>query len=176
MRLWLLDADVVIKFLEIDVFDKLAGLHELHVASSVIDEVKYYRTSGKKIPVNFRQQYIDTGEVVESIASIKEIQDLLTCLPSLKREVIHVGEMESLAILVREEALTLCTFDAAAIRTLPFLGMTDRAISAERLLNVSGLTLASKHKLDARLSETYFKNNLDEGKKDYIYSMGKKDI
>ncbi len=42
MKLWLLDADVVIKFLEIDVFDKLAGLHELHASSSVIDEVKYY--------------------------------------------------------------------------------------------------------------------------------------
>lgn len=174
MRLWLLDADVVIKFLEIDVFEKLAVLHELHVASSVIDEVKYYRKNGKKIPVNFRQQYIDTGNVIESTAVIQEIQDVLKCLPSLKREVIHAGEIESLAVLVREEALTLCTFDAAAIRTLPFLDMTERAISAERLLNVSGLTLASDHKLDVRLSESYFRNNLDEGKKDFIFSLGGK--
>ena len=173
MRLWLLDADVVIKFLEIDVFDKLVVLHELHVASSVIDEVKYYRKNGKKIPINFRQQYIDTGNVIESTAVIEEIQDVLKCLPSLKREVIHAGEIESLAILVREDALTLCTFDAAAIRTLPFLDMTDRAISAEQLLNVSGLTLASGHKLDFRLSESYFRNNLDEGKKHFIYSIGK---
>ena len=171
--MWLLDADVVIKFLEIDVFDKLAVLHELHVASSVIDEVKYYRKNGKKIPANFRQQYIDTGNVIESTAVIEEIQDVLKCLPSLKREVIRAGEIESLAILVREEALTLCTFDAAAIRPLPFLSMTERAISAEQLLNVSGLTLASGHKLDVRLSESYFRNNLDEGKKDFIYSTGK---
>jgi hypothetical protein len=80
--------------------------------------------------------------------------------------------MESLAVLVREEALTLCTFDAAAIRTLPFLGMSERAISAEQLLDVSGLTLASGHKLDVRLSEPYFRNNLDKGKKDFIYSKG----
>jgi hypothetical protein len=172
LRLWLLDADVVIKFLEIDVFDKLAGLHELHVASSVIGEVKYYHRKGKKIPVNFRQQYIDPGNVIESTAVVEEIQDVLKCLPSLKRESIHVGEIESLAVLVREEKLTLCTFDAAAIRTLPFLGMTERAISAERLLNVSGLTLASGHKLDVRLSESYFRNNLDEGKKDFIFSIG----
>lgn len=165
MRLWLLDADVIIK---------LAGLHEIYVASSVIDEVKYYRKNGKKIPVNFRQQYIDTGNVIESTAVIEEIQDVLKCLPLLKREVIHAGEIESLAILVREEALTLCTFDAAAIRTLPFLDMTERAISAERLLNVSGLTLASDHKLDVRLSESYFRNNLDEGKKDFIFSLGEK--
>ena len=55
MRLWLLDADVVIKFLEIDVFDKLTGLHELHVASSVSDEVKYYRRNGKKSPLTLTQ-------------------------------------------------------------------------------------------------------------------------
>lgn len=174
MRLWLLDADVVIKFLEIDVFDKLMGLHELHVASSVSDEVKYYRRNGKKIPVNFRQQYIDTGKVIESTALIKEIQDVLKCLPSLKQEAIHAGELESLAILVREEALMLCTFDAAAIQTLPFLSMTERAISAEQLLNLSGLTLASGHKLDVRLSEDYFRSNLNKGKQDFIYSIGKK--
>jgi hypothetical protein len=172
LRLWLLDADVIIKFLEVDVFDKLAALHELHVASSVIDEVKYYRRNGKKYPVNFRQQYIDTCVVFESSAVIEEIQDVLKCLPPLKRETIHAGEMESLAILVREEALSLCTFDAAAIRTLPFLGMSERAISAEELLRLSGLTLASGHKLDVRLSESYFRNNLAEGKKDFIYSIG----
>ena len=172
MRLWLLDADVVIIFLEIDVFDKLAELHVLHAASSVIAEVQYYRRSGKKIPINFRQQYINTGAVIESTAAIEEIQDVLKCLPPLKREAIHAGEMESLAILVREEALTLCTFDAAAIRTLPFLGMTERAISAEQLLKVSGLTLASGHIIDVRLSESYFRSNLDEGGKDFIYSIG----
>jgi len=172
LRLWLLDADVVIKFLEIDVFDKLAELHVLHAASSVIAEVQYYRRSDKKIPINFRQQYINTGAVIESTAAIEEIQSVLKWLPPLKREAIHAGEMESLAILVREEALTLCTFDAAAIRTLPFLGMTERAISAEQLLNVSGLTLASGHKLDVRLSESYFRSNLDEGGKDFIYSIG----
>ncbi|MDQ5987445.1 MAG: hypothetical protein CSYNP_03185 [Syntrophus sp. SKADARSKE-3] len=172
MRLWLLDADVVIKFLEINVFDKLAVLHELRVASTVIDEVKYYRRNGKKIPVNFRLQYIDSGAVIESTAAIEELQNVLKCLPPLKRDNIHAGEMESLAILMREEALTLCTFDAAAIRTLPFLGMSERAISAEQLLIVSGFTLATGHKLDFRLSEFYFRGKLDEGKKDFIYSIG----
>ncbi len=172
MRLWLLDADVVIKFLEIDVLDKLAELHALHAASSVVAEVQYYRRDGKKITINFRQQYIDTGAVIESTADIEEIQTILKCLPPLKRETIHTGEMESLAVLVREESLTLCTFDAAAIRTLPFLGVAERAISAEQLLQVSGLTLASDHKLDFRLSETYFKSKRDEGRKDFIYSIG----
>ncbi|MDP3283081.1 MAG: hypothetical protein Q8M56_01460, partial [Desulfobacterales bacterium] len=104
MKLWLLDADVVIKFLEIDVFDKLAAQHELHVASSVIGEVKhYYSRSGEKIPVNFREQYVNTGRVAESIAVLEEIQNILKKLPPLKRDTIHIGEIESLAILAREE-------------------------------------------------------------------------
>lgn len=174
MKLWLLDADVVIKFLEIDVFGKLAALHELYVASSVIGEVKhYYGRSGEKIPVDFREQFIDTGYVTESTANIKEIQGVLKQLPPLKREVIHTGEIESLAILLREEKFTLCTFDSAAIRTLPFLGISDRAISAEKLLGKSGLTVSPKNKLDVRLSEAYFRSNLDEGKRDFIYSIGK---
>ena len=95
-------------------------------------------------------------------------------VPLLKREANHTGEIESLAILVRETELTLCTFDAAAIRILPFLDVTERAISAEHLLQVSGLTLSSGNKLDTRLSDAYFKSNLDEGKKEFIYSIGKK--
>ena len=150
------------------------GLLELHVASSVIGEVKYYRRNGKRIQVNFRKQYIDPGDVIESTASIGKIQAVLKCLPSLKRDAIHAGETESLAILVREQTLTLCTFDAAAIRTLPFLEVTERAVSAEQLLNLSGLTLATGHKLDARLSEAYFRSNLDKGTQDFIYSIGKK--
>lgn len=174
MKLWLLDADVVIKFLEIDIFGKLAAHNELHVVSSVIGEVRhYYSRSGGKIPVNFREQLTDTGRVVESIAVIEEIQGVLKQLLPLKREAIHTGEIESLAVLLREEKFTLCTFDSAAIRTLPFLGMSDRAISAEMLLRISGLTVSPKHKLDIRLSEAYFRSNLDEGKKDFIYSIGK---
>ena len=173
LKLWLLDADVIIKFLEIDILGSLLKLHEIHVASTVIDEVKYYRRDGKKIPVDFRKDYIDAGTVFESTATIEEMQEMLKCLPPLKREAIHAGEMESLAILVREETLTLCTFDAAAIRTLPFLRMSERAISAEKLLNISGLTLASGHKLDIRLSEPYFRRNLEDGQKDFIYSIGK---
>lgn len=173
MRLWLLDADVVIKFLKIDVFDKLAGLHELHVASSVVAEVKFYRRSGEKIAVDFGQEYVTNGRVVKSTAAVDEISNVLKQLPLLKREALHVGELESLAILMRDHGLTLCTFDAAAIRTLPFLGVAERAVSAEHLLKVSGLTLPSKHNFDVRLSEAYFNSNLNQGKKDFIYSMGK---
>lgn len=168
MRLWLLDADVIIKLLELDVFDQLAGKHELHVASTVTNEVKYYRRKGRKISVNFRQTYITSGRVFEVEATVEEMQDVMRRLPPLKQQALHAGEIESLAILVKHGELTLSTFDAAAIRALPFLDASSRAISAERLLQLSGLTLSPSHKLDVRLSEEYFRNNLEHGQREFI--------
>lgn len=170
MKLWLLDADVIIKLLEIDVFDKLVAMHDLHVASTVVDEVKHYKRAGRKILVDFRAQYIDSQRVNETSATPDEMQEVLKRLPALRRQGIHAGETESLAVLVRQEELTMCTFDSAAIKTLPFLDVTERAISAEGLLRTSGLTLSPGYKLDPRLSEEYFRSNIEQGLREFVYS------
>lgn len=171
MKLWLLDADVIIKLLELDVFDKLADKHELHVAATVVDEVKYYRRDGQKVRVDFRSAYVASGRVVEATATVAQMQEVIDRLPLLKQQVIHAGELESLAVLVQREDLTLCTFDAAAIRTLPFLDASDRSVSAERLLQSSGLKLSPGHRLDVRLTEEYFRNNLEHGQLEFIHSV-----
>ena len=168
MKLWLLDADVIIKLLELDVFDRLADKHELHVAATVVDEVKYYRRDGQKVRVDFRSVYVASGRVVEATATVVQMQEVINRLPPLKQQVIHAGELESLAVLVQREDLTLCTFDAAAIRTLPFLDASDRSVSAERLLQSSGLKLSPGHKLDVRLTEEYFRSNLEHGRLEFI--------
>ena len=171
MKLWLLDADVIIKLLELDVFDRLADQHEVHVASTVIDEVKYFRREGQKVRVDFRGTYVESGRAVEDSATVEQMQEVVGRLPVLKQQVIHAGELESLAVLVNREDLTLCTFDAAAIRTLPFLDASDRSVSAERLLQSSGLKLSPGHKLDPRLTEEYFKNNLEHGRLEFIQTV-----
>lgn len=171
MKLWLLDADVIIKLLELDVFDRLADQHEVHVASTVIDEVKYFRRDGRKVQVDFRSTYVDSGRAVEDSATVEQMQEVVGRLPVLKQQVIHAGELESLSVLVNREDLTLCTFDAAAIRTLPFLDASDRSVSAERLLQSSGLKLSPGHKLDPRLTEEYFRNNLEHGQLEFIQTV-----
>lgn len=168
MKLWLLDADVIIKFFEIDVFDKLVAHHDIFTSSTVIDEVKYYYRFGQKFNVNFRKQYIETNQVKEVVATIDEMAEVVNRLPAIKRNSIHAGELESLSVLIRESSLSLCTFDAAAIKILPFLDVTERAFSAEKLMSDSGLTLSPKHKLDPKLTEAYFRTNLDQGKRDYL--------
>lgn len=171
MKLWLLDADVIIKLLELDVFDLLVDRHEVHVASTVIGEVKYFRRQGRKVGVDFRGTYVESGRVVEDSATVEQMREVVARLPVLKQQVIHAGELEALAILVNREDLTLCTFDAAAIRTLPFLDASDRSVSAERLLQASGLKLSPGHKLDARLTEEYFRSNLEHGQLEFIQTV-----
>jgi hypothetical protein len=64
--------------------------------------------------------------------------------------------------------LFFCTCDAAAIRTLPHLDISERGISAEKLLKQSGLL---KPGLKDRHTEKYFKSNIAVGQEQKIYSL-----
>lgn len=167
MRLWILDADVIIDLLGMDVFDKLAALHEIHAASAVIDEVKHYWQGEIKVLVDFRNKYIQMGLVEELSASADEISNVLSQLPPPKQDALDLGELESLAVLVRDHNLIFCSRDAAAIRAMPFLDVTERGISVESLLSKSGL---QRRDLKDFHTDEYLKNNLSIGQKDKIYS------
>ncbi len=82
MKLWLLDADVIIDLLSLDVFDKLARSHEVNVASTVIEEIKSYTKSGTKHRIDFRVQYVENGLVKECSASPDEIKTILDKIPA----------------------------------------------------------------------------------------------
>jgi hypothetical protein len=168
LKLWLLDADILIDFLSHDLLDKLVKIHEIHAASSVIDEVRYFKRDGKKHPISFRDNYIQTELIKESSATVEDASTLLSKLPSVSPFTLHPGEIESLAILIRETDLVFCTCDAATIRTLPFLDLTERGISAEKLLKESGLF---KKGLQERHTEEYYKSNIAIGREQKIYQV-----
>jgi hypothetical protein len=168
LKLWLLDADIIIDFLSIDVFRKLTELHEIYVASSVIDEANFFKKGEEKIEVNFRGEFIETGLVKELSATLSDTKQLLSNLPPLMRETLHAGEIESLAILSRREDLTFCTCDAASIKILPLLNLSEAGISAEKLLETSGL---SRSDLQPKHTEEYFKANLEIGQREKIYNF-----
>ena len=67
--------------------------------------------------------------------------------------------------------LTFCCCDAAAIRTLPFLGLSDRGISVEKLLKISGFTRSD---LQDKHTDKYFKDNLAIGKQNKTYYFSRK--
>ncbi len=169
MKLWLLDADVIIDLLSFGLFDTLIERHEVYAATTVINEIKSYRNDGEKVPLNFRGLYVETGKVKELNADAKEIdKHVISKMPPMWRQTIDMGEIESLAVLIKEEELVFCSCDAAAIRALPFLGASERGISVENLINSSGL---KKVQLDDKHTEEYFKNNLNIGKERWIQNF-----
>lgn len=168
MKLWLLDADILIDFLSYDLLDKLVVTHEIYAATSVIDEVKFFKRDGKSYPAQFREKYIQTGHIKEVSATAEEASCLVSQFAKDFTFTIHAGEIESLAVLIREKELVFCTCDAAAIRTLPLLDLTDRGISAEKLLRQSGLY---KSGLKDRHTEEYFKSNIAIGREQKFYHL-----
>lgn len=165
MKLWLLDADVIIDLLGLNIFDKLIKIHQVHVASTVVDEVKHYWRDEEKVSVDFRQEYIRPGRVRESGASAEELAEIVRRLPEIKRGSLHAGELESIAILLRDERLTFCSCDAATIRALPLFDLAERGVSTESLLRKSGLL---KPGLQERHTDAYFRNNLKIGHRERI--------
>ena len=168
MKLWILDADVIIDLLEWNVFETLVEICTIYVASTVVSEVKHYKRDGVKFPIDFRRRYIKSGSVTEISASIDEIKYVLSFLSPLQKEALDPGELESLAILVREDGLILCTRDAAAIRTLPFLDVTHGGGSLEILLKSSGL---QRSDIKEYQTDQYFKNNIAIGQREKVYNF-----
>lgn len=171
MKLWLLDADVIIDLLSLNSLDSLVKNHKVFAASTVIEEVKFFKRNHEKVSIDFRKHYVANGLLNELSASIDEIAGILDQIPDNARDTIDAGELESLAILIKEESLIFCSCDSAVIRILPILNISERGISVEKLLKSSGLQSSD---LKERHTEHYFQNNLAIGKKNKIYSFDPK--
>ncbi len=168
MKLWLLDADVIIDLLSFGLFDTLVERNDVYASTIVIGEVKSFRKDNAKMQINFRKSYIDTGKITEEEATADEVSNLFSKIPLIWQQTLHAGEIESLSILTREENLTICSCDAATICALPFLDASDRGISVEKLIQESGLPhidMEDKHTVE------YFKDNLEKGKIRWIESI-----
>lgn len=166
LRLWLLDADVIIELLNLGVFEKLANVCEVHISKTVIGEVKHYRQDGVKTEIDFRAKYVTSELVTERDASLESLSKVSKEIPSNYR--IHDGELEALAVLLEDTELTFCCIDASAIRVLPFLDLSERSISMENLLKHSGLTVTLTE--DGH-TEEYYQSNLKFGKEQKMYSF-----
>ncbi len=93
------------------------------------------------LPYRLQVRHEATQSLQDKISRYVKINDhaktllnyigLLNKFSRISRFTIHPGEIESLAILIRESSLTFCACDAAAIRTLPLLDLAERGISVE---------------------------------------------
>lgn len=155
-KLLLLDADVVIDLHTLGVFDRISKGFAIHITKTVLEEVQYFKSGGKKTRIHID----DCVTVIEDVA----LSNLQTVREEAKeaRLGIDPGELESIACLTQEEEnLIFCTCDQAAIKLLSFMNLDGRSISLEKALRSTGY---QRRNLYPRHLEKTFSEYIREGK------------
>lgn len=153
------DACVIIHLHELNLWQAFMQRTQVIVPGMVIAESLYYDDpvldARDEIAL---QRMVDKGQIMRLDATATELLQVQECLPPDVAGGIHPGELEALALLLRD-GLALCKFcsaDVAAIRALVFLRAEDRAISLEGALGSLGVAVRGLH-----LNAEYQKRVLD---------------
>lgn len=169
MKICIVDADVIIHLMEENLLYHLGKLGMLQVATTVIDEVDGYTDpkSGEWVSVDFRKTYIESGVLSEVSANSDDVAAVLARMPKMGKG-LDPGETESLAIVFRDEDVLFCSCDVAAIHALPYLDASERGVSVEGAFCAFGGTISKGAKLNFKLKEEYFQNNLRMARAKYV--------
>jgi hypothetical protein len=159
IRCVLLDADIIIKAHELDVWQQLLNSFEICVPSIVIHrEAKYYNSkSGHSFPIKL-QELVDSGEITEISASVQEMADFRSEFNSPE---IDDGETEALTVLWKKslDGYKYCTADRAAIIVSCLMDLHHHVVSMETLLSSIGIS----RPLRSTCQEDVFKKIVNDG-------------
>ena len=111
--------------------EDLLGSHEVAAAAKALAEVRHYKgDDGAKHPIDLGP-FMAAGRLVVYSASAGDVAALLV---RLKRKSLGEGEIESLALALKH-GWRFCTADRSAVREMKDLGLLDRWVPLEELLN-----------------------------------------
>lgn len=158
MKIFLLDADVIIWCAENNKLDSLFKGKKIKIPEVIYGQIRYKidKETGEKkgIPL---QKYIEDGslEIIDDPISndTREIMDKISKLPLPQ---IHHGEMECITLLKQNPNYKFCTGDRAAIKILGFFSLSDQAVSLEELVG-------RIRNLRDDFTKKYMKKYLEEG-------------
>lgn len=165
--LLLLDADVIIHFHELGYWKSILTHYQIHVPSTVFQEVKFYldKDTNAKCGIDL-QKYVDSGQIIEVGSSVEEQAFILKKLekPQLSED-LGPGELECITILHEEkiEEIILGIKDGLAIKALSFLDLDEKAICLEEILLNCGI-LRKKQKVRNEYSLDRFRRLVRDGK------------
>ena len=140
----LLDSLAVISFHETSTWKAITKIHHIYVPSIVInDEAWYYEENdGREVPILLSRD--KENGLIEEVTMMASHLDLVRRKfdPVFGPE-IHAGELEAIAALMfgnLPPEISFCTHDKAAIYAAVLLGLQDKCISIEEVLDRSGLS------------------------------------
>jgi len=136
LHIILLDADVIIYLLKIGKFESLLKNHTVYITETIVYEVQYYENElGERIYVDLGDYHRKNKLRVINDASTLAIQQFSEQIAQ-KRFLpeIHEGEKSCIVLLTLNRDYKFCTGDAAALKVLGYLGLSEQAVSLEELL------------------------------------------
>lgn len=137
MKIFLLDADVIIWCAENDKLDSLFKGKKIKIPKVIYEQIEHKidKETGERKGVPL-QKYIEDGslEIIDNpiLNDIKEIMDIYKRCPELPQ--IHTGEIECITLLKQHSNYRFCTGDRAAMKILGYLFLSEQAVSLEELV------------------------------------------
>ena len=167
----ILDANVVIKLHELQLWHRVRAKCQVHLAETVVQEVDYYE-------INAQQIWIDKQALRSECAPFSVTPEQVRCFLSQfdrsYQDRLDLGELESLVYLFSQRTapghLLICSADSIVWQILGCLNKPDHGISLEELLKQLGLT---KH-LERQYTEDFRVHWSKRGSQDWIQGRGKK--
>ena len=168
MNLIILDADVVIHFLELGIWDKFIENNQVYLAQTVIGEIKYYFPLSdpyKKNIVNLNE-YVEVNKLNSVSIFVSDLNDFNIECQRRNAPELDIGEKETLAAVYLEkvEDSKICLAETAAIRCAVFVGLGEQCISAEQALSECGMS----RKLKNQFSKKWFQGVKNKAEIDKI--------
>jgi len=158
------DADVIIGLHELGYWDQVVKLAKIHVASSVIGEVKHYWKLEKQIPIDLSKMVAD-GKIIKLEGPPEKQSELLQQLRKYNLHTcLNAGELESITIIYCEVVpeLKFCVRERPAMKVMACLDMREQAVSVEQVLRDCGI-LKRKENIPGIYSQIRFERIFLEG-------------
>jgi hypothetical protein len=167
----ILDAGVVIRLHELDIWQQVVEKCELHLSRIVAEREVLFQPGDEQAygdPIDL-QPFISTSKIEIFDVTINETVDFRNRFDPTYADDLDDGESESLVYMLHSEAgFLISSGDAIVYRVLGNIGWGDRGISLEEILETLGL----RRTLDWPYTKSLREKYTQEGRVDSIQRRG----
>ena len=163
-KLLLLDTNVVIKALELNLWQKLIEPCDIWLADSVIQEAVFFTTDdGVQHTIDLSQD-INENRITKFELQPSELTEFRRLFDPSYFEKLDDGETESLAFLINsQEEFLICSADKIIYRILGNLKRSGQGISLEEILQQIGLGVGLPRQFTKTYREEWSRKGFAEG-------------
>jgi hypothetical protein len=168
LSLLLLDANIVIKLFEADLWDAVISRCELLLTETVVDEANYYETDDEQHPIDITS-HLEAGQVRMVDVEPSQVKAFIDKFDPTYLERLDPGEAEALTYLNgSSDPCSICSADSIVFRALGRLRLSERGVSLEEILQKIGMGRS----LDWPYQKAFREKYTAQGTKDAIQGFG----